>query len=74
MYKEIMRSIEGVEIFPVIGLLLFIAFFVWMVIRVWRSDKSWLDDMASMPTEGAGMRNLHLNEEAASRTSRSSNS
>ena len=44
-----MRSIEGVEIFPVIGLLLFIGFFVWMVVRVWRSDKGWLNEMARMP-------------------------
>lgn len=49
MQKEILRSIENIEIYPIISLLIFVLFFVgmfWWVIRV---DKNYIDHMKEMP-------------------------
>ncbi len=49
MQKEILRSIENIEIYPIISLLIFVIFFVgmfWWVIRV---DKNYIDHMKEMP-------------------------
>lgn len=49
MQKEILRSIENIEIYPIISLLIFVIFFVsmfWWVIRV---DKGYIDKMKEMP-------------------------
>ena len=51
MYKEILRSIENVEIYPIISLLLFVAFFVGMFIWVVRVPKSYVDHMKSLPMD-----------------------
>ncbi|SHM93523.1 hypothetical protein SAMN04488057_104443 [Cyclobacterium lianum] len=49
MQKEILRSIENIEIYPIISLLIFVIFFIgmfWWVIRV---DKSYIEKMKEMP-------------------------
>ena len=51
MYKEILRSIENVEIYPIISLLLFVAFFGGMFIWVVRVPKSYVDHMKSLPMD-----------------------
>ena len=51
MYQDILRSITGIEIFPVISLCLFV--FVFAVVLVWTSrlDGAWLARSASLPLE-----------------------
>ena len=51
MYMDILRSIAGIEIFPVISLCLFV--FVFAVVLVWTSrlDGAWLAQSASLPLE-----------------------
>ena len=39
MHKETLRSMQDVEIFPIIALILFFTFFVMMVVRVVKKDK-----------------------------------
>ncbi|WP_209331596.1 cbb3-type cytochrome c oxidase subunit 3 [Lunatimonas salinarum] len=49
MHKEILRSIENIEIYPIISLLIFVLFFVGMFIWVIRVDKAYVNEMKSMP-------------------------
>jgi cytochrome c oxidase cbb3-type subunit 4 len=38
MYKDLLRSIAGIEIFPIISLCLFLGVFTLVVIKAWRLD------------------------------------
>ncbi|PSL04866.1 CcoQ/FixQ family Cbb3-type cytochrome c oxidase assembly chaperone [Cecembia rubra] len=49
MKKEILSSIENVEIYPIISLLIFVIFFIGMFIWVIRVDKSYINHMKDMP-------------------------
>jgi hypothetical protein len=51
MYKEVLRSIEGVGIFPSISLVLFLGFFVFLIIRLVRNGKSHYEDASRLPLE-----------------------
>lgn len=51
MYKEVLRSIEGAEIFPIIALILFFAFFVGITIWAYKRDKKTVDEIANLPLE-----------------------
>jgi hypothetical protein len=51
MYKEILRSIENIEIYPIISLLLFMGFFIGMFLWVIRVPKGYIDHMKSLPIE-----------------------
>jgi heme/copper-type cytochrome/quinol oxidase subunit 2 len=52
MYKNVLQSIGGVEVYAIISLLLFVIVFVGMLIIVMRMRKSTIDKMASLPLEG----------------------
>ncbi|SEG39785.1 hypothetical protein SAMN03080598_03725 [Algoriphagus boritolerans DSM 17298 = JCM 18970] len=49
MYKEILRSIENIEIYPIISLIIFLSFFVCMFIWVVRTPKDHIKHMESLP-------------------------
>lgn len=49
MYKEVLRSIEGIGIFPSISLILFLGFFVLLIIRLLRKGSSPYEDAARLP-------------------------
>jgi cbb3-type cytochrome oxidase subunit 3 len=49
MYKELLRSIEDIEIYPIISLVIFVLFFVGMFIWIFQVDKTYVDHMKSMP-------------------------
>ncbi len=49
MHKEILRSIENIEIYPIISLLIFVLFFLGMFIWVIKVDKGYVDHMRGMP-------------------------
>jgi hypothetical protein len=53
MYKETLRAISGIEIFPVISLLLFVAVFTVVLVWTIRLDRSRVDAAASLPLDGA---------------------
>ena len=55
MYTEILQSIDGIEIFPVISLVLFVVVFGGMLIQVLRVDRARLDRMAALPLEETGV-------------------
>lgn len=52
MYKEILRSIDNVEIYPVFSFVLFGLFFIGMLILVFRLDKKHINDMSNLPLSG----------------------
>lgn len=49
MYKEILRSIENIEIYPIISLVIFFLFFVSMFIWVVKTPKEHVSHMESLP-------------------------
>lgn len=49
MYKEILRSIENIEIYPIISLVIFLLFFVGMFIWVVKTPKGHIKHMESLP-------------------------
>ena len=51
MYKEVLRSIENIEIFPIISLLIFVLFFLGVFVWVLRVPKSYVDHMSSLPMD-----------------------
>ena len=53
MYKETLRAIAGIEIFPVISLLLFVTVFAVVLVWTVRLDRSRVDAAASLPLDGA---------------------
>lgn len=51
MYKEVLRSIENIEIYPIISLVIFVTFFLGMFIWVLKVPKSHVEHMESLPIE-----------------------
>ncbi|NWF88511.1 MAG: cbb3-type cytochrome c oxidase subunit 3 [Ignavibacteriaceae bacterium] len=51
MYKEVLQSIKGVEVFAIISLFLFILLFVVIVFRTVKLDKKYLNKMAQLPLD-----------------------
>ncbi len=51
MYKDVLRSIEGVGIFPTIALILFLGFFIGLIIYLIRKGKGHFEDAARLPLE-----------------------
>lgn len=49
MYKEVLRSIDQVAIWPIISLVIFFAFFVGMVWRVYTTDKKLVNEISELP-------------------------
>ena len=48
-FKNYLTQIENVEIYPVISLLLFVAFFIIVTIWVYRWDKATVEKMGKLP-------------------------
>ncbi len=51
MYKEILRSIENIEIYPILSLIIFMLFFVGVFIWVARTPKDHIKHMESLPLD-----------------------
>lgn len=49
MYKEVLRGIENIELWPVISLIIFFSFFVGLLWWVFRTDKSYIGYMENIP-------------------------
>ncbi|SIT03430.1 cytochrome C oxidase Cbb3 [Belliella pelovolcani] len=57
MKKDILSSIENIEIYPIISLLIFVIFFVGMFIWVIRVDKKYINHMKDLPFDDATSKN-----------------
>ncbi len=51
MYKNVLQSIEGVGIYPIISLLIFFGLFTAVLIWFFKADKNHLKRMADMPLD-----------------------
>jgi len=51
MYKEVLRTIAGIEVFPLLSLFVFLTVFVVMLLWVSRLDTARLTRYARMPLE-----------------------
>lgn len=51
MYKEVLRTIAGIEVYPVLSLLIFVTVFVVMLVWVLRLDRRQLNTYAALPLE-----------------------
>ncbi len=51
MYKDVLRSIADIDLFPVFAFVIFITFFVGLLVYVFRLDKKDVSRMAAMPLE-----------------------
>lgn len=52
MHKEVMRAIAGIDVFPVISLVLFVIVFTVAVIRALRLDRRLVEQLSLLPLEG----------------------
>ena len=53
MYRQVLESIEGIGIYPVISLVIFLAFFIGLVVWLIRVDKGYLERMGKLPLDHA---------------------
>lgn len=51
MFKELLNSIAGVEIWPIIGLFIFIGVFFGVFVWIMRMDKDVIRKMKNLPLE-----------------------
>lgn len=51
MYKEILQSIEGVSVYPIISLIVFVLFFALIIIWLIKVDKNYIKKMENLPFE-----------------------
>ena len=59
MIRNLLQSIEGVEIYPLISLLVFIIFFVVILVWMFRIDKNYIKEMEQLPLDSNNNRNLN---------------
>ena len=59
MYKEILQSIEGVSIYPIISLIVFVLFFAAIIIWMIKVDKNYIKKMENLPFENMEENNFN---------------
>ena len=62
MYKDVLRSAEGIEIYPSISLILFFVFFILMIVYLVRTGKGRWEHAANLPLESDKTTNLKFEE------------
>jgi cytochrome c oxidase cbb3-type subunit IV len=51
MYKEVLRSIDNIAIWPVISFVIFFAFFIGLLWFTFTADKNFIKRMSNMPID-----------------------
>jgi hypothetical protein len=51
MYKNVLQAIEGIGIFPIISMLIFLGVFLAAIVWFFKADKEHLQRMAELPLE-----------------------
>ena len=51
MFKEVLQSIEGIGIYPIISMIVFIIFFTIVIIWYFKADKKYLNKMKNLPLD-----------------------
>ena len=58
MYKEILRNIDNIAIWPVISFVIFFTFFILLLWYVFTVDKNFINEMSQKPLQD-GSENSH---------------
>ena len=53
MYMDILRRIAGIEVFPIVSLVLFVTVFTVALVRTFRMDAAGVARAARLPLDGA---------------------
>ncbi len=59
MIRNYLQSIEGVEIYPLFTLIVFVLFFIVMLVWMLRIDKNYIKEMEQLPLESENNRKLN---------------
>lgn len=63
MYKNVLQSIENVQIWPIISFVIFFLFFIMLLWWVFTADKGFIQRMKDLPNDDAtALTPEHLNE------------
>lgn len=58
MYKNVLESMQGIELYPLISLAIFFTFFVVLLVWVIRMKKSDIDEISRIPLEDDAPNNI----------------
>lgn len=61
MYKNVLQSIENIQVWPVISFIIFFIFFLCLLWWVYTADRGYIDTMKSLPIEDNELANNHSN-------------
>lgn len=59
MYKDILQSIEGVSVYPIISLIVFVLFFAAIIIWMIKVDKNYIKKMENLPFDNLEENNFN---------------
>ena len=51
MIRNLLESIEGIDVYPVIGLIIFMIFFIILLVWIFRLDKKYISEMKDLPLD-----------------------
>jgi cytochrome c oxidase cbb3-type subunit IV len=51
MYKNVLQSIENIQVWPVISFVIFFVFFLCLLLWVFTTDSKFIDKMKSLPID-----------------------
>lgn len=51
MYKNVLTGIPGIEVYPIVALLMFFGFFVGLLVWYIKVDRARMDEVARLPLE-----------------------
>lgn len=61
MYKNVLQSIENIEVWPVISFVIFFLFFLCLLWYVFTTDKKFIEKMETMPIQDSAAENEKSN-------------
>lgn len=59
MIKELLQSVEGVSVYPIISLIVFVLFFVIILVWMLKVDKNYIKKMEKLPFENEEENNFN---------------
>lgn len=51
MIRDVLQSVEGISLYPIISLIIFVLFFAVLIIWMIKVDKNYLNKMKNLPLE-----------------------
>lgn len=51
MIRDVLQSLEGIELYPIISLIIFVIFFAVLIIWILKVDKNYINKMKNIPLE-----------------------